>query len=128
MNGIQRSSFTVHRDSDPSRSHQLNITLIGEMSPLIRILDLWFRIQICSLQTSDHKLLFQGTRYLIGHKISTVYINDREQIHEPYTHPNITDIYSPYLIHMAELQVPQEVWTDILLLIQLTQVLLGYIA
>lgn len=99
---IKRLAFAIHGSFHLILVKQAKIFGVGEMAALIAVDDLRIMAAQCSFQTVHYEGLFQGTGKLKIDDSPAVPVDDDEQIHESFGHPDICNIDAPNLIRLRD--------------------------
>lgn len=86
----------------------------GELTPLIRVYN--FRCSILCNGSFKHLYAVRRIQCIMqapAHDKTTLNVYDGCQVHEPFRHRDIRNVYTPYLIPMVYLQPSQQIRHDV---------------
>lgn len=95
------------------------------MTALVAVDDFRLAACQCSVQAIHNKGFLQSAGQLIIDNLSAIPIDDDKEIHEAFLHPEICNIDSPDLIGTADVQISEQVGTNILFMVTLAEIGLG---
>lgn len=80
---------------------------------LVTVHDFRLAAAECALETPEHKALLERAGQLVIDDFAVVPVNDEEQVHKTFAHPQIRDVNSPDLVRPIDRHTAKQVGTRV---------------
>ena len=119
---ISPAAFAIHALANTIFFHKIDVLLAGELTPLIRIQDLWFCYFEGFLQSVDNHSGIKCIIHFSANDAAAVPVDNCSQIQESSVNWDVGYINRPCLIRSVDYRIAQQIWTDFSLLHPLGQI------
>jgi hypothetical protein len=106
---VKSSPFAIHTDAHAGGLQGADVGMARELAALIRVEDFRLRLAEGPIDGHEHEIHFQALIQLPTHHITRIPINNCYQIHPASELANVSNIYSPNMVRLADLKPLEQV-------------------